>query len=363
MAEYSHDSSADFEVGFKEDYSEIITDISPQTTPIISMLGNETVDSTHYETYSEDLYSRDGSTGKARKESVGVSDVTAKNEDLILMENRTMVYFDYVQASATARKSKQVGINDVLDHKGGRLLIHLKQCYESRVLTGVKMKTHVAGTTGGYFRGMPGEIGRYADVCNGGTDYGTDSDNVVTSIQNFASTSPDAQDTLNDVLQERWDDGGEPAYLLCSSTAKVDIAAFDASGVTRMFDNPRKIVENVEIYESPLGEVAVVPSHALQVYDAHVDSAYDAAAASGGTQVTDFAFLIDPKVWKTITLQGDGWRSENVSPTGRNYERFYTAQVGLRCYNSGGEAVFDFAGNSSFSNTEGLPTTVAGYVG
>lgn len=367
-AEYATTSTGAFVVGFKEDYSDVIKDISPQTTPIQNMLENEEVDSVEYETYAEDLYSRDGTYDIARDEDVDVADVTAKNEDLIKMTGYTMIYFEYVKCTETAAVNKKVGITDLLDHKGARLLIHLKQNYETRILTGVQMKKHHASSEAGYFMGAPGLIGRYADECNGGSNYGTDSDNVVTSISSFGDASPraigsvtptDAQECLDIILEQRWEDGGDPDTLVVKGSDKREIAGFDSSGATRYYEDPRKVVENVEIYESPLGEVRVIPSHAYTTYADGGTEAFD----TGSTQVKDFALLFNPMRWKTVTLKSQGWRSENVPKTGLLYRRYYTAEVGLRCYNCGGDAIFNFTANADFTHTVSLYTTAASYTG
>ena len=352
MAVYTSNASGVYNVGNKEYYSNVIKDISPMNTPLFNMLAEEMVDATSLEFYSADLASPDGSDDQASAQGASP---TAADENRILMQNRTQIFMKSVDVSDTQEVQKKVGINSELDWKGGRMLAHLKQNYEARCLTGVRYRSPKTSVTPSLMMGMAGFIARWSSPCNSGTSYGTDNTtNVLTDIQNFNGKLAEFQ-AVNQAL---WDLGGEPNVCLMSSRNKRYVSAWDNSGVTRNISDPRKVIQNVEFLEGDFNLVKMVPHRSLGTYSDNGTDDYDGQT---GACVKDFALLFDPSMWKRLTLKGYNWQSEDLARTGLKTERMYKFQGSIKCVNPGGAAVWDFAGNSAWSNTLGLYTTAATY--
>ena len=373
MAQYASTTSSTFEVGYKEDWSNMVMDISPLDTPVLSMMETETVDSLDYETYAVDIYAADGTIEIAREEGVINSDVTAKNTNKILMQNNCQIYFDTVKAADTANDSKHVGPVNELDRLGAELMAWHKKSYEKRVLTGYRRKAFDATTAGGYMMGMPGIIGRYADVCNSGTSYGSDSNNVITAIKNFDDSSSDSynsespadsQDLLDAVLNYLWGKGGDPNTLIVKGADKRAIARFASDGADRYFTSKDTVWNTVDVYRSPVGDhpIRVIAHRELAAHTDAADTVWDTTTGSSVAVETDVAFLFNPNKWKTCFLKNGAWTSLNLPVSGLMFERAHSAKVGLRCYNPGGDAVFTFSANAGFTNTLGLSTTAADYL-
>lgn len=373
MAQYASTTSSTLQVGYKEDWTDMVMDISPLKTPVISMMESQTVDSINYETYATDIYATDGTVEIAREEGVIASEVTAKNSEKIQMDNNIQIYFDKVKAADTTSDVKHVGAANELDRLSAELIAWHKMCFEKRVLTGVKRKKQDATTAAGYFAGMPGIIGRYADVCNSGTNYGSDSSNVISAIKNFDdstsdsynSESPaDSQDLLDAVLNYLWGKGGDPNTLVVKGADKRAIARFASDGADRYFTSKDTVWNTVDVYRSPVGDhpIRVIAHRDLAVHEDVGTEAWDTTGGASYAVEKDVAFLFNPNKWKTCFLKGGAWASEMVPKTGLMFERWHTAKVGLRCYNPGGDAVFTFSANSGFTNTLGLSTTAADYL-
>jgi len=352
MAVYTSDSSGDYNVGNKEYYSEIIKDISPMTTPLFNMIGEEMVDATTLEFYSADLTTPDGSNDQASAQG---ADPTAVDENRILMQNRTQIFMSSVDVTDTQEVQKKVGISSELDWKGGRMLTHLKQNYEARMLTGVHYRSPKTGATASLMQGLAGFIARWAGPCNSSALYGkANTTNVHITEETFNSHLAEFQ-AVNQAL---WDLGGEPTVCIMSSRNKRYVSAWDNSGVTRNISDPRKVIQNVEFLEGDFNLVKMIPHRSLGAYDSSTGDTYD--GVTNGC-VKDFAFLIDPSNWKRLTLKGYDWQSEDLARTGLKTERMYKFQGSVKCVNPGGAAVWDFAGSASHTTSLGLMTTAASY--
>lgn len=356
MPLYTSDSSGDFVIGNKEYFSPIIHDISPMTTPLFGMTGGpEILDATTWEYYASSLATPDASDDQMSAQGATIS---AEDEDRILCQNRTAIFAKAATVSYTQEAVKKVGLNSELDWQAGRRLIQIKQNYETRMINGVRYRSPKTNATASLMQGMAGICGRFSSECQGGSVYGTASPNVIVSIENFASTSPDAMDTMNDLMRHLWDIGAEPDTVLCSSLNKQYISTWDSSGVTRNTDRVNAVIENVEWFEGPHGTVKVVPHRALSIYSDNGTDSYDGVT---GEAVTDFSFVFQPSMIVKGTLKGYDWQSEDKAQDGLMYKRDVYFQGSVKSDNAATIGCFDFAGWATHTNTLGLPTAAANY--
>lgn len=355
MPQYTSDASGDFEIGNKEYYSDIIYDISPTTTPLFGMTGDEPIDSVTWEFYCSVLGTPDPSDDQNYAQG---ATITSEDEDRILCQNRTAIFAKAATVSYTQERTKKVGLKSELDWQAGRRLIQIKKNYESRMINGVRYRSPKTSATASLMMGMAGLAGRFSDECQGLAAYGTAAANVIVAIENFASTSPDAMDTMNDLMRNMWDIGAEPNTVLCSSLNKQYISQWDSSGVTRNTDRTNAVIENVEWFEGPHGTVKVVPHRALSVYSDNGTDSYDGVT---GEAVTDFAFVFEPMQIVKGTLEGFDWQSEDKAQDGMLYKRDVMFQGSVKAQNAATIGCFDFAGWATHTNTLGLPTAAATY--
>ena len=357
MPEYTSDANGLFVVGDKEYYSDVIKDISPTSTPLFGMTGDETITSTTWEYYTADLEEPDADIALATKQG---QTIAAEDEDRIQCQNRTQIFTKAVAVTYTQEVVNKVGINSELDWRGGRKLIANKKNYEARMLNGVYYRSPKQKTVASVMQGLAGICALWSGECQSSATYGDNSPNVNTNIQDFNSSAPDAMDEMNDLMGHMWDLGAEPNTVICSSLNKRYISAWDSSGVTRNTDQTNRIIENVEWFEGPHGTVKVVPHRSLGVYSDDADDSFDNVDGTG-VAIKDFAFVLDPAMQVKGTLRGYGWQSENKQPDGLEYKRDYRFQGSMKSMNAASIGMFSFAGWAGHTNTKALSGTKADY--
>ena len=247
------------QVGKKEDVSDIISSISPFSTPCQSMFKNEKVTARTF-TYLEDALADsavNAAVEGADATMLSLTDATERTQN-------TQIMVKGFQVSATADAVATYGRAKETALQLSKKLKEIKKDYE-KAMVGVAQAA-VAG--------------------NASTA------RKMTSIINQISTTVDAGSNSTDAMTEAklllagqtaYDNGSEPDTFMIKPADAQIVAGFSAaSGRNREIAQGKTLVNAIDLYVSPYGEYRVVLNREL---------------------LTTHALLIDPTMFKTCTLR------------------------------------------------------------
>jgi hypothetical protein len=234
-------------VGKKEDIEDIIYDISPTDTPFLSSIGTSKATATVHQWQQDKL---DSPAANAAVE--GAVAGTASATDTEIKSANTQIFRKVVEVSGTAQAIGLYGRADELARLVAKKGKEMKRDVEHAMVGANQAGTAGNGTTARQLTSAQNQIAAATTNTNGA---------------NRALT----ETILLDVMQKVFTAGGNPNQLQVTPAHSLIVAGFAAaSGRTRDFGTQKKVVNAVDLYVSPFGEVAVVPNRFLQANSALV---------------------------------------------------------------------------------------------
>jgi hypothetical protein len=234
-------------VGKKESVEDIIYDISPTDTPFLSSIGTSKANATLHQWQQDKLDSP-----AANKAVEGAVAGTAAATDTALKSANTQIFKKVVEVSGTAQAIGLYGRADELARLVAKKGKEMKRDMEFAMVGANQAGTAGNGTTARELTSAQNQIA--ASTTN-------------TAGANRAFTEA----LLLDVMQKVFVAGGNPNQLQVTPSHSLIVAGFAAaSGRQRDFGVQKKIVNAVDLYVSPFGEVAVVPNRFLNANTALV---------------------------------------------------------------------------------------------
>jgi hypothetical protein len=284
------------QVGKKEDIEDIIYDISPTDTPFLSSIGSGTANATLHQ-WQEDSLAAVGTNAAVEGADAG----TASADPTVLKTNNTQIFTKVVQVSGTAEAVGKYGRSSELAYQIAKKGKEMKRDIEHAFI-GARQ----AGAAG------DGSTARQLKSYHAQVDASTTSENSGT---NRAFTEA----LLLDVLQSVYEAGGNPNQLQVTPSHAVTVAEFAAaSGRQRDFREGTKLVNVVDIYVSPFGEVSVVPNRFLDA---------------------NSALVVDTEYWSRAVLRP--MQTIVLSKTGDSDKRQMLTELTLVCENSKASGLID----------------------
>jgi len=276
------------QVGIKEDISDIITNITPRKTPFQTGIGRQKIWNTLYQWQEDSL--RAVATN-AQVEGADASYITVT--PTVMRSNYTQILTEAVQVSGTTDAVSTYGRAKESAYQLAKSAAQVKRDLENALIG--TAQTHVVGddSTARKFDGYQKLL--------------TVSNNVVYS---GASTNLSETDVLT-ALQNCWTNGAEPSEITVTATNSTIIAAFaKAAGRYRTIVDANsgngKVVNAVDLYVSPFGEVKVTLNRFLKASN---------------------TLVYDPDMWKLAVLRP--WFREVLAKTGDSYKQMIVGEFGL----------------------------------
>lgn len=228
------------QVGKREDVEDIIYDISPTTTPMLSSIGTSTASATLHQWLQDEL------AAVATNAAVEGADAgTASTITQTVKTANTQIFDKVVQVSGTAEAVGTYGRTSDLAYAIAKAGKEIKRDIEHAFVGAGQAGTAGNGTTARQLTSAANQIN--AATTN-------------TSGTNRAFTEA----LLLDVLQKCYEEGGEPNQVQVTPSHSVTVAGFaTASGRQRDFATGTTLVNAVDIIISPFGQVSVVPNRFL----------------------------------------------------------------------------------------------------
>jgi hypothetical protein len=234
-------------VGKKEDVEDIIYDISPTDTPFLSSIGTTKAKATVHQWQQDKL---DAAAANAVVE--GAVAGTAAATDTTIKTANTQIFKKVVEVSGTSQAIGLYGRADELARLVAKKGKELKRDIEHAMVGAGQAGTAGNGNTARQLTSAQNQIAAATTNSNAGN-------------RAFTET------ILLDVMQKVFTAGGMPNQLQVTPSHSLIVAGFAAaSGRTRDFGTQKKVVNAVDLYVSPFGEVAVVPNRFLNANTAMV---------------------------------------------------------------------------------------------
>lgn len=234
-------------VGKREDVEDIIYDISPTDTPFLSSIGSGRANATVHQWQQDKL-----DAAAANKNVEGAAAGTAAAATTTIKSANTQIFKKVVEVSGTAQSIGLYGRADELARLVAKKGKELKRDIEYAMVGANQTGTAGDGSTARELTSAQKQISAATTNTNG-------------TNRAFTET------ILLDVMQKVFQAGGNPNQLQVTPSHSLIVAGFSAaSGRFRDFGSDKKIVNAVDLYVSPFGEVSVVPNRFLDANSALV---------------------------------------------------------------------------------------------
>lgn len=292
MAQYtSYD-----QVGAKEDVSDIISNLTPTKTPFQSMIGSETCSNTIFQWQEDEL--------RAVIDNAQIEGFTAADATLtptVMRDNYTQILEKTIKVSGSADKRDTYGRAKESAYQMAKAMKEVKRDLEHAMVGTKQAKAAGNSSTARKFAGVQAQID-------------------ASLINATASGATIAEPILLTTLQELWNAGAEPSHLMVTADDSLIVSDFaKASGRSREIQNgsaDRKIVNVVDLYVSPFGEVKVVLNRFLAAGD---------------------SLVFEPGMWTQVTFRN--WFRETLAKDGDNLKMMVVGEFSLKHKNFKGSAL------------------------
>lgn len=278
-------------VGIAEDVSEIITNIDPVKYPTQTMIGTGKVHNTLYQ-WQEDEYRR-----VRQNAAIEGADATPRpRAPTVLRANTTQILEETYKVSDRTERVKLYGRRSETKYQSAKVAKELKRDLE-HALVGTTQNAEVGSNV------APSFFGNFFGQDNNG-------DNIIANRTDLGGSAFTEQ-ALLEMHQTLYNEGAEPNCLMVTPGDSLAVAEFAAAaGRERDFGSKKTVVNVVDLYVSPFGEVKVVLNRFLQSFiadDAAVpEEQLDPTPTDDGDTTADqlgTAILFDPQMFQLVSLR------------------------------------------------------------
>lgn len=239
-------------VGTKENLSDMIYNIDPTETPVVSAIGvGNGGGNTLFDWQTDSLEAPSNSNAKIEGEDASASALTPTTRLNNYMQISDKVY----GVTGTAEALDSAGRGDELDYQRLKKGVELRKDVEA-VLTGIYQAKAAGGDSAARKTGnFASYIKTNVVVGSGGTAPTGDGTDVPVPVASVFSEA-----ALQDSLQEAWQNGARPTQLFMPAALKRVANGFTGRADTvRTLDTDAVITANVDIYVSEFGTLNMIP--------------------------------------------------------------------------------------------------------
>ena len=270
-------------VGNREQLSDVVSRITPEDTPILSLIGTGTVNGTHPEWETETL-APPGENAQIEGNDFQFGTITPATR----MGNYTQIMSKSFLASGSQNAEDNAGdaekgLKKQLLKKG----IELKKDVEFSIVAANGSDSGDTRKSGSLSTWLTSNVSRGVGGQNGGFSQA----NGKTTAPTNGTKRTFTKGLLDATMQSCYESGGNVTQMVCSPYVKSVFVGFmieDDVAAFRYSANSGKnntIVANADIYEGPFGKVTVIPDRVMTTPDANGNA--DALSRN--------VFLIDPE--------------------------------------------------------------------
>ena len=279
-------------IGAREDLTDVIYDISPTDTPIMSTIGKTKATSVTHEWQTDSLAA--ATTANALVEGASASEGTIT--PTTRLANLTQIVGKTVMVSGTLLASDLAGRKSEMAYQLAKASAEIKRDIETIITAN---QGQAAGSSGSTARKM-GSLLSYIKTNtskNGTSVTGVDPTTLGVSTRTDGSTRAFTETILKDVIAKVFASGGTPSALFVSPAQKQVVSAFTGLAAQRYqvpTSGQATILAGADLYQSDFGVLQIVPNRFMRTRDALVlDPEYAALAYLRPFQTNDIAKVGD----------------------------------------------------------------------
>jgi hypothetical protein len=263
-------------VGAREDLSDVIYNISPQDTPIMSSIGKTSAKAVYHEWQTDALASVNTSNALVEGADATAATLSATTR----IGNYTQIVGKTVQVSGTLEAVDKAGRKSEKAYQLAKASAELKRDIEGIITAnqgqsaGNSSTARVMGTLLSYIKTNTNK--------GSGTTAGADPTTIGVSTRTDGTTRTFQESMLKDVIAKVFTSGGTPSVLMVSPALKQVVSAFTGLAQHRYNSNTGgdvTILAGADLYQSDFGVLQIVPNRFMRTRDALVlDPEYAALA-------------------------------------------------------------------------------------
>lgn len=288
MAAYDRYSA----VGAREDLTNVIYNISPTDTPIMSSIGKTKATGVYHEWQTDSLAA--ATTSNALIEGASASEATLS--PTTRLGNYTQIVGKTIMISGTLEAVDKAGRKSEKAYQLAKASSEIKRDIEA-IITANQGQT--AGSSASSARKM-GSLLSYIKTntnVSSGTTAGVDPATIGVSTRTDGSTRTFTEALLKDVIAQVFTEGGTPSTLFVSPALKQVVSAFTGLAAQRYqvpTNGQATILAGADLYQSDFGVLQIVPNRFMRTRDALVlDPEYAALAYLRPFQTNELAKVGD----------------------------------------------------------------------
>ena len=311
--------------GNREDLTDIISILEPESTPFVSMMKKGRATGTFVEWQADKLSTPDFD---GVNEGEDVSSFKNQAEDRARLGNYVQKFRDTFQVSDIQELVDTAGVANEFANAEAKAVRNVKRSIESAFCSSQDRQAEAGSGTPYKTRGMLKWLG-----------VGGQPSDIPAAYQNVANdtTGTQTEATFNSVLQELYEANGMPGgqlTLIAGPSLKQEISNFSrqASATNNTYvinqdAESRKITLTVNLYEGDFGNVAIVPSLFVN------------RTSGSDTVDADAGLLIDPEYVGMHSLKAES--ATELEDQGGGRRGFVDVIAGLACYSPKAHGYFN----------------------
>jgi hypothetical protein len=255
-------------VGQREDLSDVIYNISPTDTPIMSSIGKTKATAVNHEWQTDSLAA--ATTANALVE--GADATSATLSPTTRFGNLTQIVGKTVQVSGTLEAVDKAGRKSEKAYQLAKGSAEIKRDIETIITANQAQVAGNGSNTARKMSSLLSFIKTNTSVGAGTTTAGADPTTIGVSARVDADTTRTFTEAmLKEVVREVFASGGTPSVLFVSPALKQTVSAFTGLAATRYqapVSGQATILAGADIYQSDFGQISIVPNRFMRSRDA-----------------------------------------------------------------------------------------------
>lgn len=243
-------------VGNREDLSDVVSRITPEDTPIFSMIKKEAAKSTNPEWEVDDLETP-ADNAHVEGDEFNFDAITPPAR----VGNHTQIFRKSWIVSQTQEAVDNAGRAEKVKYQKLKKGVEVKKDIEFSILSNnasVKTGTRKLGSLASWYET---NVSRGTGGANGGFDTATGLTVAATAGTQRAFTKA----LLDDVMQQVYNSGGRAKFVICSPYVKSVFTTFMSDANVAQFryaasGGQNTIIATADVYEGDFGKVMIVPN-------------------------------------------------------------------------------------------------------
>ena len=254
--------------GNKEDLSDVVSRITPEDTPIFSMIHKESTHSTHPEWEVDDL-ATPATNAQLEGDEFEFDSVKAP----VRQCNHTQIFRKGWIVSQTQESVDNAGQVEQVKYQKLKKGIEVRKDIEFALVSNTaseKTGTRKLGS-------LPSWYETNTNRASGGNDGGYDATSQETDAATAGTKRKFTKTLLDNTMQDVYNSGGTPKFVVCSPHVKSVFTTFMSDSNVASFryaptsGGKNTIIATADIYEGDFGKVMIVPNR-VQAVNATVAS-------------------------------------------------------------------------------------------